>query len=288
MENQKRGRLLGFVYILLAAFFFSLMTVFIRLAGDVPTIQKAFFRNAVAAVLAIFLLARSKEGFKVKKTSWGSLFCRASFGLIGIVTNFWATDHLVLSDANILNKMSPFFAIIISVWVLKELPSKFEWGCVVAAFVGAIFVVHPTAGLASVNALVGIFSGLCAGTAYVFVRKLGTSGERSAVIVCFFSVFSTIILGPMVVLNYQPMELKQWIILLLCGVSAAGGQLSITKAYTYAPAKEISVFDYSQVVFAAIWGMILFSEVPDKYSIIGYIIIIATAIIKWYHGLKKN
>lgn len=280
--------LLGLLYILMAAFFFSLMTLFIRLAGDVPTFQKAFFRNAFAAVVAIILLARSDEKFKIKKGSLPSLFFRASFGVVGIITNFWAIDHLVLSDANILNKMSPFFAIIISVWILKEIPTKFEWCCVVFAFIGAAFVVHPTAGLASFPALVGMFSGFCAGTAYVFVRKLGTHGERGPVIVCFFSVFSTIILAPLMAMNYQPMEPKQWLFLILCGLSATGGQLGITAAYTHAPAKEISVFDYSQVVFAAIWGIIIFGEVPDIYSIIGYIIIIVTAIVKWYYGLKKS
>lgn len=279
--------IIGLLYILLAAFFFSLMTLFIRLAGDVPTMQKAFFRNAFAAVVAITILARSKEGFKIQKGSLPFLFCRAGFGVIGIITNFWAIDHLVLSDANILNKMSPFFAIIISVWVLKEVPTRFEWGCVIAAFTGAIFVVHPTAGIASFPALVGMFSGLCAGTAYVFVRKLGTHGERGPVIVCFFSVFSTIILGPMMLLNYQPMSMYQLLMLLLCGISATGGQFSITAAYTHAPAKEISVFDYSQVVFAAFWGFIIYQELPDIWSIIGYAIIIITAVIKWYHGLKQ-
>ncbi len=122
----------------------------------------------------------------------------------------------------------------------------------------------------------------------MFVRKLGTHGERGPVIVCFFSVFSTIILFPLMLSSYKPMEPKQWLYLILCGLSATGGQLGITAAYTHAPAKEISVFDYSQVVFAAIWGIIIFGEVPDLYSIIGYIIIIATAIVKWYYGLKKS
>lgn len=279
--------ILGLIYILIAAFFFSLMTLFIRLAGDVPTFQKAFFRNAFAAVLAIILLARSDEGFKIKKGSLPFLFFRAGFGVIGIITNFWAIDHLVLSDANILNKMSPFFAIIISVWILKEVPTRFEWGCVVFAFIGAIFVVHPTSGLASFPALVGLFSGLCAGTAYVFVRRLGTHKERGPVIVCFFSTFSSLVLLPPMLATYQPMSLKQWIFLILCGLSATGGQLGITAAYTHAPAKEISVFDYAQVVFAAIWGLVIFGEIPDIYSVIGYAIIIVTAIVKWYHGLHE-
>lgn len=283
-----RGKNIGILYILLAAFCFSIMTLTIRLAGDLPVFQKAFFRNAIAAVIATVILARSEQGFKIKKGSMPSLVARASFGLMGIITNFWATDHLLLPDANILNKLSPFFAIIISVFILKEIPTKFEWGCVVFAFIGALFVVQPTSGLASLPAFVGMFSGLCAGTAYVFVRKLGTHGERGPVIVFFFSVFSTVILCPLMIMTYEPMTIQQFLILLICGISAAGGQLCITAAYTYAPAKEISVFDYSQVMFAAIWGFIFFGEIPNLLSFIGYGIIIVTAVVKWYHGLRKD
>jgi drug/metabolite transporter (DMT)-like permease len=76
--------------------------------------------------------------------------------------------------------------------------------------------------------------------------------------------------------------MKQLIFLIFAGMSAAGGQLSITTAYQNAPARDISVFDYSQVVYAAIFGLILFGEIPDVWSIAGYVIIIGTAFAKWY------
>ena len=65
------------------------------------------------------------------------------------------------------------------------------------------------------------------------------------------------------------------------GIAAAGGQLTVTAAYTHAPAREISVFDYAQVLFAALWGFLFFGEVSDIYSIIGYVLIIGTAVAKW-------
>lgn len=285
--KNKNPHLLGIIYILLAALFFSLMSLFVRLAGDLPTMEKAFFRNAVAAVLAVFLLARSKEGFKVLNTSWPSLFLRAACGTTGLILNFWAIDHMLLPDANILNKLSPFFAIIISIFVLKEFPSRFDWICVTLAFIGAVFIVKPTSGMASVPALAGLIGGLGAGAAYSFVRKLGKQGERGPVIVCFFSLFSTLVTLPFFIIGYKPMSLKQLLILLLAGIFAAGGQLSITAAYTHAPAKEISVFDYSQVIFAALWSIIFFGEVPDHMSFIGYTIIIGTAILKWSKTRKS-
>lgn len=279
---------IGILYILVAAFFFSLMTFFVKLAGDVPTMQKVFFRNAVAMILAGVALARSGEGFHIQKSSWFGLIMRSVVGFAGVIANFWAISRIGLADSNILNKMSPFFAIIMSLFILKEKPNKVEWLSVAVAFTGAVFIVKPGAGLASLPALVGLFGGFCAGTAYTYVRKLGKQGERGSVIVFFFSTFSTLCCVPFLLFDFQPMSGFQWFSLIMAGVSAAGGQFGITAAYTHAPAKEISVFDYTQVIFAALLGLIFFDEVPDVYSLVGYVIIIGVAIFRWYYNLRKS
>jgi len=287
-KNNSLAKAQGILFIILAGFFFSLMTLFVRKAGDLPTMQKAFFRNIVAAAVSIVLLARSPERFKIKKTSWPGLFARAGFGTVGLICNFYAIDKLGLADANILNKLSPFFAIIVSVFLLREKANLVEWISVFVAFIGAAFVIKPSLEITSLYGLVGLMGGLGAGIAYAFVRKLGKSGERGPVIVMFFSCFSCIVTIPFMIYSYTPMTWQQLLMLLAAGGCATGGQLSITKAYTKSPAKEISVFDYTQIVFAALWGFIFFTEIPDYLSIIGYVIIIGIAIFKWRYNLRKN
>lgn len=284
MNDKKQG----IIYIIMAGFFFALMTFFVRMAGELPTMQKAFFRNAVAAIAAIFLLARSDEGFKIKKTSWKDLFLRSFFGTMGLICNFYAVDHLAIADANILNKLSPFFAIIMSYFILKEKANRTEWLCVAVAFIGAIFVVKPSMDMQFVNAMIGVLGGFGAGVAYTFVRKLGKQGERGPVIVMCFSVFSCIVTAPFLFIGAKPMSVYQTAMLLLAGAAATGGQLSITKAYTKAPAKEISVFDYSQVIFAAILGLVFLGQIPDWMSIVGYVIIIGSAVFKWNYNLRHE
>lgn len=284
MNDKKQGIL----YIIMAGLFFALMTFFVRMAGNLPTMQKAFFRNAVAAVAALFLLARSEEGFKIKKSSWRDLFLRSFFGTMGLICNFYAVDRLAIADANILNKLSPFFAIIMSYFILKEKANKTELLCVVVAFIGALFVVKPSMDMQFVNAMIGMLGGFGAGVAYTFVRKLGKAGERGPVIVMCFSVFSCIVTTPFLIIGAKPMSLYQIVMLLLAGAAATGGQLSITKAYTKAPAKEISVFDYSQVVFAAALGLVFLGQIPDLMSIIGYVIIIGSAVFKWNYNLQHE
>ncbi len=282
MNDKKQGIL----YIILAGFFFALMTFFVRLSGDLPTMQKAFFRNAVAAVCALIILARSDEGFRIRPDSYKCLILRSTFGTLGIICNFYAIARMNIADANILNKLSPFFAIIMSYFILKERANKTEWACVVVAFIGALFVVKPSVNMDFVYAMVGVMGGLCAGVAYTFVRRLGIQGERGPVIVMFFSTFSCVVTLPFLFVGAQPMSLYQVAMLLLAGAAATGGQLSITKAYTKAPAKEISVFDYTQVIFAALLGFIFLGQMPDALSIAGYIIIIGSAIYKWNYNLR--
>ena len=140
----------------------------------------------------------------------------------------------------------------------------------------------------SVYALIGVLGGLGAGTAYTFVRKLGKEGVPGPVIVLCFSVFSCLVSLPFLVTGFVPMTSGQLVFLLLAGISASGGQFCITKAYTKAPAKEISVFDYTQVIFAALLGLVFLGQIPDILSIIGYAVIIGSAVFKWAYTAKHS
>jgi drug/metabolite transporter (DMT)-like permease len=278
---------MGIICIIISAFCFSLMSLFIRLSGDVPVIQKCFFRNAVAFIIAIAAMVKAKTPIRIGTGNLKYLLIRSIAGTLGMLLNFYAVDHLPISDASILNKLSPFFAIIFSVFVLKEVANRYEWFAVAVAFLGALFVVKPSFNLEVIPAVAGVLGGCGAGLAYTYVRKLGQRGENGMMIVLFFSGFSTFSLLPYLIFHFTPMTLQQWIYLWLTGAAAAGGQVFITKAYAYAPAKEISVYDFSNVVFSAIWGILFLRQIPDWLSIIGYIIIIGTAVVKWWFSMRK-
>lgn len=284
MNNRRQGIL----YIIMAGFFFALMTFFVRLSGDLPTMEKGFFRNAVAAIIAFGTLVKSKEKFALKKENIPDLFMRSLCGTLGLICNFYAIDKLNIADANILNKLSPFFAILMSYFILKEKANKVEWLSVIVAFTGALFVVKPSFNMQFIYAMIGVCGGLGAGIAYTFVRKLGKKGERGPIIVLCFSVFSCVVTLPFLIFQFKPMSLLQFVFLILAGVAAAGGQFSITKAYTKAPARDISVFDYTQVLFAALLGFIFLDQIPDILSLIGYVIIIGSAVFKWAYIRKQT
>lgn len=275
-------------YIILSAFCFAFMNLFVRLSGDLPSMQKCFFRNFVALFFALGVLLKKKQSLKWKKGNLKYLLLRSGLGTLGIVCNFYAIDHIPLADASILNKMSPFFVIIFSIFILKEKLKFFQAFAVTGAFIGAMCVIKPSFyNIDLFPSLLGFIGGMCAGFAYTMVRLLGQKGENGSFIVFFFSAFSCIATLPYLIFDFHTMSFYQVLMLLGAGLSAAGGQFSITAAYYNAPAREISVYDYSQIIFATLLGLLFFGELPDFLSFIGYIIICSMAVLMFLYNNNK-
>lgn len=275
--------------IVTSALFFALMNMFVSLSGDVPTVQKTFFRNFFALIIASGAMIRNKCPIVPPKGARLDLLMRAVFGFAGMLGNFYALSKLTVSDASMLNKMSPFFAIVFSAIVLKERADKVQWSIVAAAFMGALLVIKPSFHNAELAAsCAGFLGGECAGAAYTFVRRATQKGVKGYYVVFFFSAFSTIAALPFVIFGYSPMSAEQWLYLVGAGISAAGGQFAITAAYSYAPAREVSIYDYSQIIFAALLGFFVMGQIPDRWSVAGYIIIIAAAFVMFKYNNRGN
>lgn len=286
---SKNNVVKGIFFILLSAFGFAAMTLFVKLAGDVGAAQKAFFRNIVAALIAFWMMRKSGVSISFDRSSLGVLILRSSLGTAGILLNFYSVDHLLLGDANILQKISPFILIFLSALVFKEKISKFQILCLVLGFLGIILVVKPSGtGFVSWGALAAIVGACCAGGAYACVRYLAVKMQvNGSFIVFFFSVFSVAVLLPYVFLNYHPMTSYQFAMILGVGLCSAIGQFGMTYGYAAAAAKSISVFEYSQVIFAAFFGFVVFSELPDIWSWLGYLIISCVGIAMILKGAKE-
>ena len=301
----------GIACLVLSAFCFALMSMFVHLAGDLPSMQKSFFRNLVAALAALWryravavkqfggvtgdlagwflqlaeLWMRVGEPFRIRRENLPYFLMRSIFGTMGVLCNFYAVDHLVLADASILNKMSPFFTVLFSWLILKEKVMPIQLSLIFGAFLGSIFVVKPTfSNLALVPSLLGFFGGICAGAAYTMVRKLGEAGEKGPVIVLFFSVFSCVVVLPWLIFDYHPMTWQQMGILLLAGCAP---QTEYTHTF-YAPASRISIYDYSQLIFSTMLGFFIFGQVPDGWSFLGYGIICLMAISMFVYNNRKR
>ena len=272
----------GIFCIIIAGFGFALMSLFVKLSGDLPSMQKGFFRNIIAVFISSIPLIKHWRVINIPRnnTGWLVLISRSVFGTIGLVLNFYAISHISLADSSIIQKLSPFIILILSYIFFKEEMTRFQVFAIIIAFIGITLIIKPSGNnIISMGALAALLGALCAGIAYTCVRYLGTHNISGEFIIFFFSSLSSLMLLPYLILDYRTMTYYQLSMLLLAGISATIGQYGVTFAYKFAAAKNISVFDYSQVLFSGIFGYMFFGEFPDFQSLIGYIIVISVGIV---------
>ena len=172
---------------------------------------------------------------------------------------------------------------------MKEKLKPAQAIAIFVAFIGSLFIIKPTfTNMELFPSVIGLCGGIGAGIAYAMVRILGQRGQKGSSVVLFFSGFSCIVTLPYLLFNYHPMTGTQILALLGAGLAAAGGQFGITAAYYHAPAKEISIYDYSQIIFATLLGFLLFAEIPDRYSLIGYGLIILASLGNFLYNWKHK
>jgi len=266
----------GIVFILIASLGFAFMSIFVKLAGDIPVFQKVFFRNFVSMIVSLIMVTAHKDSYYGKKEHQKLLLLRSSLGTAGMLLFFWSIGQLVAADANMLNKLSSFFLILFSFLFLGERITRKQLIAIVVAFLGSLFIIKPSFDFNVLPYLTSLLAAMFAGGAYTVLRVLGKK-EKYYTIVLYFSTFSVIALLPFVIIYYQPVTGIQWLYLMLTGVGATIGQFGTTLAYKYAPASEISIFNYSNVVFITLLAIPILGEIPDYLSLIGYVVIFAAS-----------
>lgn len=284
-EGENRPR--AVVLMCLSAISFALMGAMVKLSGDLPLFEKVFVRNLVSLVVAVVMVRMAGARLLGHWHHQPLLLARSLIGLGGVMSFFYAIDHLLLADATILNKLSPFFVMLFAGMFLAECLGGWRLVGMLIAFVGATLVIKPQLAFAEGGvealfpALVGLGSAMLAGAAYTLIRAL-RGREASATIVLHFSLVSSIVtLVPMLMNPVMP-SVPQALALLGIGVFAAGGQILMTTAYRLAPAGEVSIYSYLTIVFSALAGWAIWGEVPDAASLMGFLLIAGVALVGWH------
>lgn len=267
------------LYILVSAFGFASMSMLVKLSGDLPVMQKSFFRNFISTFVALAAIRHSGGSLYVKKENRMGVLARAAFGTVGMLCNYYALRYMILPDATILTKLSPFFTILYSFFLLKETVTKRQWMAITISFLGCVFVLQPSFSSGQLlPAMVAVIGGATTGIAYVYVRFLTRRGEEKNVIIFYFSLFSCLVSIPFMLAAFSPMSTFQVITLIGSGIAAAVGQFGMTNAYARAPGRFLGPFEYSQLLFSAIYSYFIFGQVPTLVGLMGYGVILAVSL----------
>ncbi len=274
-------------WMLLSALSFALMGAMVKLASDIPVMEKVFFRNLITFILMLMMIMKNRENPFKQGLATKYLIFRSLAGLLGVVLYFYAITNMSLADSTMLNKLSPFFVIVFAGVFLKEGFSLRKVAVIIIAFSGALLIIKPQFDLSIIPAIAGFLSAVFAGLAYTIVRFL-KSKASSSMIVFYFSTISVLATLPLLFSNFVMPSLLTLLLLVGIGVFAGIGQISLTKAYHLAPASEISIYNYTSILFATILGVIIGDSFPDAYSMIGGLIIFLTAYYNYRLGRRKN
>ncbi len=271
---------------LISALGFTFMSVTVKYVTGIPLFEKVFFRNLISLGVAFFMLKKSSAPMFGRRENQLALLARSSFGLAGVVLNFYAISKLTLADSSMLGKLSPIFVTIMACIFLKEKIDNKQILSIIVTFLGALLVIKPEFSLEMLPSLAGILSAASAGIAYTLLRYLKDK-ESPDTIIFYFSLISVVFTAPFALAEYVQPTFIQLGLLLATGVFASVGQFGITYAYKYAKATEVSIYNYSAIVFGIILGFIFFGEIPDTLSLLGGAIIIAVAFYIFKHNQKK-
>lgn len=276
MSNRRKAIL----SLVTATFFMALMASLVRLAGDLPIPQKLFYRNLIILAFSIMVMKKKKIPFQIKSDFLKPVLLRGVLGTAAMLLHFYTIDYMSLADANMLNKLSSFFVVVFSFFILKEKIRPTSIVALAVAFIGALFIIKPSGDNAAlVPSLSGLLGGILGGAAFAELRAACVAGAPKELTIVSFAFVTCIMTLPSMLLHYVPMSMEQTVIILLCGLTGAVAHMFNSKAYSMAPSNQISAFDYCQVLFSALFGFLIFQQMPDAWSVIGYCIIIGTGVV---------
>jgi len=270
---------MGALWMLVAGFLFGCMGVFVKLgAAYFSNIELVFYRSLIG-LLIMYAILRQRGGTMVT-TQWKGHLWRGVSGSIALLLFFYCITVLPLATAVTLNYTSPLFLTILMVFVVKEHFHAPLTIAIALGFAGMVLLLHPTFEHNQlIPGLLGLISGLFAGIAMLNVRELGRSGEPEWRIVFYFSLIATITSGVAMLLDHiHALTLQNIPLLLALGSSATLAQLALTRAYSTGKTLVASSLSYSAVVFATLFGILLWGEILTLSSWAGMALIIASGI----------
>ena len=265
---------------LVAGFLFGCMGVFVKLGAHYfSDVELVFYRSFIGLLLVYAILRQ--QGGTIITSHWRGHLWRGISGSIALMLFFYCITVLPLATAVTLNYTSPLFLTLLMMAIFKERLHVSLACAITLGFIGVVLLLHPTLQQNQLMpGLLGLISGLLAGVAMLNVRQLGLLGEPEYRVVFYFSLIAAIISSiAMLFGTIHPVSADSLLILLGLGSSATLAQLAMTRAYHTGKTLVAGSLSYSTVVFASLFGMILWGESLPLSGWAGMALVIASGVL---------
>ncbi len=284
--------LAGIALRLLSVLLLAIMFAGVKLAATrgVHIVESLFYRQICSALFAALWVLAGPGLASLRTQRVGAHVTRMMIGLTAMALNFLAMVLLPLAEATTIGFTVPIFATLLAALLLREPTGRWRWGAVAAGFVGVLVIVQPGSGMvAPIGAAVALAGALLTAAVTIVIRRLGAT-EAATTTVFWFAASSLAPLGLLMLHFGQAHDAATWGIVAVMGIAGGAAQLALTGALRLAPVAVVMPMDYTSLIWATMFGAILFGQLPGTSTWIGApIIIISGIVIVWReHALGRR
>lgn len=280
--------ILAIILINAAVFVFTLMDGLIKYASETyhyPTGELIFVRNLFAFIPLLGYMLVVEKRLSLSTTRPWSHFWRGVFGVSAMYCYFLSYKLLPLSDAIALGLSGPIFLTILSVPLLGEKVGWRRWSAVVVGFMGVIVMTRPGSGIFDPVAFIPLLASIFYALAMISIRRMSAQEPPTTIVFYFtvFAMFASFITLPFGIFDpdlawRMPITGNEFAILITIGVMGGAAQIALTTAFRCASVSVVAPFDYMALVYGFLLGFLIFGEMPDRYLIIGGMVVVTSGI----------
>jgi drug/metabolite transporter (DMT)-like permease len=263
---------------MLGCVLFSVMGALVKYLGQrLDLFQIAFFRCFFGFVVTLPFVLR-KTGHRAFRTThpWGH-FLRGALGFASMIAGFYATTHLPLTDSTAISFTTPLFMILTAIFLLGETVRWRRGLATLVGFVGVLVMVRPGSEALDPATGIGLFAALLVAVSTTLVKRLSAT-EAALTILLWFGLVSSVLAAVPVYFTWTTPTRFELLLFGVIGVLGAVGQFFTVRAYAIGELTAIAPIDYSRLVFAGVMGYLMFAELPDQYTLVGALIIVASTL----------
>ena len=281
------GNIRGIVWLSIGAFLFSITDVIVKLLGrKFDPMELALFRYGIGMIiLTPIFIKMGLENLKTKKI--GLHIIRMLLAMLAQVGIFITVINIPLADATAIFFSKPLFTTIIAVFLVSEIVSKRRWSATAIGFLGVIIMVRPGDGSMNLIALVGVAAALTFAIANVLIRVLSRTEPPNRILFYYHIGGIIVFTGPAIFVWQTPIGIE-WVLLISVAVLTTIGMTCFVRAFSIGEANAVGPIEYVRLIYAAIFGYLVFSEIPSLWTGVGAILIIASAIYIARDEAKNN
>jgi len=276
ISNNNKAKLL----MIISALSFSIMAAVVKATSHSVAV-KAFSRQIFSCIIVLSIIFINNNRIIPLKKNRIKLILRCLFGTIGIYFYFYSIDNLLLANASMLTRLSPFFVTLFAFLILKESVNSINWLIFIPLVIGCGLIIKPNSELFNPASFFAVISACSGAMAYTMIKSIGKD-ESAYTIIFWFTLISSGIYFTIAFKELLLLDDIKYLSLIMIGVFGVIGQIGLTLSYQLSKASYVAPYSYIYILFAGLIGYYLWNELPDMLSMFGYFLII----ISYYYLIR--